>query len=194
MSADTRTAHTDAVATLGTLIDQTQKRDAIHLATEPVVAAEKLFPGQDIGLVNGLGTTNAPKLLGIVDPFLKAPVFPGERFWLIVYPRQITTLRHIWEHPDFPEQTAVAAAIMPEQQVASTQLSIAIQYITDEAEDINITYSDLMRQAADNEGADEIYTDTGRYIWPNEVFWEHYSTITGKMVSLNTYDDGCRGC
>lgn len=103
MSADKRSVHTDALAVLGTIIDETVGRDAIHLAVEPVVAAEKLFPGQDVGIdsADGKATARAAKLVGIVDPFLKGPVYPDQRFLLVVYPRTITSLRHVWEHPDF---------------------------------------------------------------------------------------------
>jgi hypothetical protein len=50
VSADNRTVATDALATLGTIIDETAGRDAIHLAVEPVVAAHNLSPGQHVGL------------------------------------------------------------------------------------------------------------------------------------------------
>jgi hypothetical protein len=107
MSADNRSTHTDALATLGTIINAGEKRDAIHLAVEPVIAGERLVPGEHIFLRDGkaYGNTGATgqNLLGIVDPFLTVPVAKGERFWLIVYPRQITSLRHVWAHPDFPE-------------------------------------------------------------------------------------------
>ena len=42
MGSDKRSVATDALETLGTIIDDTQKRDAIHLAVEPVVAGERL--------------------------------------------------------------------------------------------------------------------------------------------------------
>jgi len=107
MSADNRSTHTDALATLGTIIDNTAARDAIHLAVLPVVAGENLAPGHHIYL-NGDKAFEAVtgKGLGIVDPFLLEPVAKGERFWLIVYPRQITSLRHVWEHPNFPTEAA----------------------------------------------------------------------------------------
>lgn len=79
-------------------------RDAIHLATYAVVAGERLFPGQHIGVRDGdvlQAFSTAEKLLGIVDPFLKATVFPGQMFWMMLYPRSITSLRHVWTHPDF---------------------------------------------------------------------------------------------
>lgn len=101
MSADKRSVHTDALATLGTIIDSTQKRDAIHLAVEPVIAGDDISPGQDIGLIGGRATWKAKKKLGIADPFVKGKILAGQMFWLIVYPRQITSLRHVWEHPDF---------------------------------------------------------------------------------------------
>jgi len=53
MSADKRSVSTDALATLGTIIDDTAGRDAIHLAVEPIIAGEKLYPGQDVGISEG---------------------------------------------------------------------------------------------------------------------------------------------
>jgi hypothetical protein len=102
-NADKRTVTTDALETLGTIITENEKRDAIHLAVEPVVAGETLYPGQHIGLVAGVAIPTAPDRVGIVDPFIKRPVQAGERFWLVVYPRQITSLRHVWTHPAFED-------------------------------------------------------------------------------------------
>lgn len=106
MSADKRSPHTDALATLGTIIDDTAARDAIHLGVLPVIAGENLFPGEHILLKHGKAcrTYDSTEGLGIVDPFLTAPIARGERFWLIVYPRTITSLRHVWEHPSFPSE------------------------------------------------------------------------------------------
>lgn len=113
MSADKRSVSTDALETLGTIIDEKAGRDAIHIAVEPVVASQRLYPGQDIGLRED-GQAIAlpeghPKALGIVDPFLKSTVQMGERFWMLIYPRQITSLRHVWSHPELPEPVDIAA-------------------------------------------------------------------------------------
>ena len=73
MSADKRTVHTDALETLGKIIDEGEKRDAIHLAVEPVQAGETLLPGEHIGIVDGVAVAESEKLfkcVGIVDPFL----------------------------------------------------------------------------------------------------------------------------
>jgi hypothetical protein len=100
MSTDKRKVTTDALETLGTIIED-GGRDAIHLAVEPVEAAEDLLAGQHIGLVEGKATTNAINKVGIVDPFISGTIPKGKKFWLVVYPRQITSLRHVWTHPDF---------------------------------------------------------------------------------------------
>ncbi len=103
-SDDKRSVSTDALETLGTIIDEGAGRDAIHLAVEPVIAGEDgLQPGQHIGIQDGHAFSDGVKYVGIVDPFLLRPVRIGERFWLVVFPRQITSLRHVWSHPDFPE-------------------------------------------------------------------------------------------
>lgn len=105
MSADKRTVATDALETLGTApLRDTEKRDAIHLAVDPVVAGQRLSPGAHITVTNGVAwLTPTGQGIGIVDPFLDSMVEPGDRFWLVVYPRKITSLRHVWTHPDLPE-------------------------------------------------------------------------------------------
>lgn len=99
-----RTPITDALETLGMVHYKTEKRDAIHLAVEPVEASESLRPGDFILIENGMATRVPPgKAHGIVDPFLTRPVQMGEKFWFIMKPRVVRSLRHVWEHPDFPE-------------------------------------------------------------------------------------------
>ena len=109
-NTEKRSVHTDALATLGTIIGPNEKRDAIHLAVEPCIAGQNLYPGQHVLLIDkptggqvAVAGLEEEVTLGIVDPFLTLPVAKGERFWLVVYPRQITSLRHVWEHPSFPE-------------------------------------------------------------------------------------------
>ena len=105
---DKRTVATDALESLGLIHFREEHRDAIHLGVEPVEAGEDLTVGSNIGLGSD-GKAYATdfrsdiKPVGIVDPFLQDKVEKGQSFWLVVYPRQITSLRHRWEHPDFPE-------------------------------------------------------------------------------------------
>lgn len=159
MTADKRAVHTDALETLGTIIGENEKRDAIHLAVEPVIAAEDLLPGQDVGRVNG-GFGRCVTPLGIVDPFIKGVVRKGQRFWLVVYPRQISSLRHVWTHPAFDavedlpaiekkKTTALPAPSGPVQKAARTkarpkvpsvatpQAQVAPQVVDPEPEPVN---------------------------------------------------------
>lgn len=112
--ADKRTPHTDALDTLGSVIGPNEKRDAVHLAVVPAVAAHRLYPGDHVGFYYGTNTAvkvtgnGAPKRIGIVDPFLEGRIEKGDMFWLMIYPRKITSLRHVWTHPDVPEEPAPA--------------------------------------------------------------------------------------
>ena len=128
MSADKRTPITDALETLGMIHFKAEKRDAIHLAVEPVIASRQLKPGERIGIVDGyaypvgyryipvknpepveddgvnrVGFTrvNIP-YQGIVDPFLTTDVQFGDKFWFIMKPREVRSLRHVWEAEGFP--------------------------------------------------------------------------------------------
>lgn len=107
MTYTKHTTHTDALDTLGSTIASDSKRDAIHLAVFPVEAHERLRPGDHVYLRQdrkaAYSTGPDDDGVGIVDPFITDRYVPaGDWFWLIVYPRQISSLRHVWEHPAFP--------------------------------------------------------------------------------------------
>lgn len=187
-SADNRTMATDAVATIGMLIPEDAGRDAIHLATEPVIAGERLFAGQHIGfLPDGTVGAAAAEKLGIVDPFLTAPIFPGERFWLVVYPRTITSLRHVWSHPAFmPVEVSTAA----QPAAPGSTMEASERWLRDYAEQIDETFTTLMC-AADS------FVQGGDYFLGSEQdgyhgkfegesthpdFWEHYQIYRGVDV------------
>lgn len=88
-------------------------RDAVHVAVEPVVAgANGLFPGDRVCVV---GTDDATGLLvvgydpngkevGILDPFLTDQLQKGDRVYLCCFPNTVTGIKHVWQHPDFPDR------------------------------------------------------------------------------------------
>lgn len=104
MTIDKRQVHTDALATLGTIITDKEKRDAIHLAVIPMQAKTKLMPGEHLDSSGNRAGVYGDESVGIIDPFLDDEVKPGEWFWLVIYPRTIKSLRHVWEHPAFPDE------------------------------------------------------------------------------------------
>lgn len=174
---------TDALETLGTIIDVNAGRDAIHLAVEPVVAAERLHAGQHVGFVEGgVGTCDKP--LGIVDPFLTTPVHPGERFWLVVYPRQITSLRHVWQHPSFPDKAVSALAKEDSEEWLRN-------FIRDSScPEYEVLIALARGEKVQAPGYGESYIDDN-YMhfagWdahgdiPRE-FWDHVENVTGKKI------------
>lgn len=125
---DTRSPITDALETLGMIHFKKEKRDAIHLAVEPVTAGKPLKPGERIGIVDGfaypIGYQYVPDkhvksvgddgvnrvglmcvyvpYQGIVDPFLTTDVQLGDKFWFVMKPREVRSLRHVWEAEGFP--------------------------------------------------------------------------------------------
>lgn len=97
----------DAQETLGTILPGGSEvgRDAIHVAVLPAVATMPLSPGQHVGpMPDGSWLPSAPKKMGVVDPYLTAFVRTGQKFWVLLYPRTVTGLRHVWSHPELPEE------------------------------------------------------------------------------------------
>lgn len=189
-SADKRSMSTDALETLGTIIGDGEARDAIHLAVEPVVAGQRLLPGQDIGLIDGtaFAAKNCPKALGIVDPFIVGHVEEGERFWLVVYPRQIKSLRHVWEHPDFaPSQdlAPVNAVSVPTPVLHDKEVSE--RWLRDFIANADCPdYETVIAAALNNNSSwsKEYLHFDGRDAHggiPPE-FWTHVEIVTGRLI------------
>lgn len=188
MSADNRSVHTDALATLGTIISDKEKRDAIHLAVEPAVAAARLHPGQDVGPVEG-GYGPCENPLGIVDPFLKSLVQRGERFWLVVYPRQITSLRHVWEHPAFPSVVVPNAPTKSESEAwlrAFCKNNDCPSYES-VIQGVNGTYGEEYKGRAEAnyffsslDGESFHFNGTDAHGSIPDEFWTHVENVTGK--------------
>lgn len=88
---------------VGKLLYSKARRDAIHVAVLPVIAAHTLRPGEHVGIsyeFDGLHFVgDVDDKIGIVDPFLTDTVPTNGKFYLLLYPNTITSMRHHWEHP-----------------------------------------------------------------------------------------------
>ena len=189
----------DAVETMGGLLpDDAFGRDAVHVAVIAVVAADHLKPGQNVGLAaveaNAHGdptaTSYGAKCIGIVDPFLTEPVFPGSRFWLFLYPRTITGLTHIWTHPDLPAVAATGTAPLgvyatPTQKLASER------WLRDFCEGADCPEYETLLAAAEKVADGVAHFWDPEYLHFNDLdahgdippeFWDHVSIVLGKPI------------
>lgn len=175
--SDNRSVSTDALETLGTIIDEHAGRDAIHLAVEPVIAGEELAPGQHIGVQDGHAFSDGVKYVGIVDPFLPRPVRVGERFWLVVFPRTITSLRHVWSHPDFPERVSVTS---PGGRAESEEWLRQFVAANECPSYHEVVGQAIAHQYDDDYGLHFNGQDAHGAIPPE--FWDHVEAVTGEKM------------
>ena len=200
MVADKRVVHTDALDSVGTLSDHKQPRDAVHFAVESVMAGETLRPGDDIGFLPDGSVGYVDKPVGIVDPFLKVlRIKKGDWLWLFVYPREITSLRHVWTHPDFPATPdlpefepaaevklivdatpAIKAVARVRENLRSTAAEV---WITAYAGGFGISYDTLIDAARDFLRYGTLLEDdrVGDQM-VSEEFWNNYEKVTGTAV------------
>jgi len=166
---------------LGALIEGEQQRDAIHIAVAPVVAVERLYPGQEIGFVSDDMRTvggKTEKLLGIVDPFLRGAIHQGQQFWMFLYPQTITSLRHDWAHPAF----APAVKDVPDKEASQAWMEAF-------AKEVDLSLEELIAVARKHHLTGEYVTQyddesqrDAMYAAGVDVFWKHYQVVTGEDV------------
>ncbi len=169
---------------LGILLEGATDRDAIHCAIAPVTTTEILHPGQHVGLVKGsttVVTAQTKKLIGIVDPFLKTKVFPGDQFYLLLYQQTVTGMKHRWEHPAFVE--AAPPVQLPPPAVDPKAMTAKI-WLEGFADEVGLSYRELIEAAESYLSHDQYLIDGGR--WEGQStppeFWDHYEIVTGTTV------------
>lgn len=95
----------DVLKTIGKVITEQVKRDAVHIAIAPVVAGMFLRAGARVRLapatLNVIIEAFPEDAIGIVDPFLSHGVDMDNLCWLFLFPGSVTSLRHEWTHPAF---------------------------------------------------------------------------------------------
>lgn len=172
---------------LGQIINAPQQRDAIHIAVAPVVAAERLNPGEHVSIgENGASLDGKP--IGIVDPYLKQAVLKGQQCWIFLYPGSITSLRHEWEHPALPLPENAARSASEKWMRAWAMDHVSEDYYGD----------------GDSVGEDAAYrfaiqAGHNNHIGPYESardhiddeWWRHWEAITGQPGSRDYFSCSC---
>jgi hypothetical protein len=161
-------------------------------------ALETLEAGQDVGID---GTSKNP--IGIVDPFINRidegcgnRIFVGERFWLVIYPRKINSLRHVWTHPDIPDDDIKENPVNKKSEIEKSKEWVnewiesmlnsydSYGYYAEDDYKEKITYETIMKGAKDYLKTED-YMCEGPffedYIVPDE-FWIHFEIITGNSI------------
>lgn len=182
----------DNPPTLGTVLTGTHYRDAIHIAIAPVVADERLFPGQRIGFVNDMDVTRVHRKLGaraigIVDPFLTDSVNPGDQFYMFLLPNTITSLRHEWTHPAF--HTAEPSPQTAKSESERWMRAWAMKHMSEDY------YGDGEKLSEEAAYANAIEAGRNHRVGPYEnardhidnEWWSHWETITGEHADRDTY-------
>jgi hypothetical protein len=169
---------------LGQLIEGEPGRDAIHIAVAPAVAAQALPRGADVGLLpdGRAGFTDNP--IGIVDPFLKVPIVDrDQRFWLLLYPNTITSLRHEWVHPAFGESASDAC-----------NKAEAEAWLRDFAEECGISYEEAIDAGREfvKTGMHFVFrgqSTPDRCYTERRSFWRNWEIVTGERASMDDYEE-----
>lgn len=143
-------------------------RDAVHVAVIPVVADTDYFPGQHIGYKDGFTTKENP--LGIVDPFLKEDVKQGQMFYMFLYPNTITSLSHLWTHPEIAEEVS-----------ASKEASE--QWLRNFIENADCPgYEEVIAKAVNNDEEWLHFDGSDAHGEIPAEFWTHIEIVTGKKI------------
>lgn len=172
---------------LGQLLIGGEKRDAVHIAIAPVIAGERLEPGQRVGLLRGsIDTVHVCDMpVGIIDPYLAQPVQPDERCWLFLFPDTITGLRHKWTHPAFDSNLADSIAWLKNYAYQLSPYEASAEEAYDRLVDGITLEQTVYAHGSDLHGLEELDRP--------EEFFGHLAIVLGRPIDRNslTYTCSC---
>lgn len=169
------------------------KRDAIHFAVAPVKSSDRFLPGEHVGLNEKGEAAQVDNPIGIVDPFLKKAVEQGDTFWLMLYPKTVTNLRHDWSHPAFDEA---------QKKVEETLKAASVEWLKNyAAEHCPYDTDEGGRDSAYDRFMENVKTGTifyhgsdlhglGEVDQPEELF-RHLSVVLGRHVGGESFNYSC---
>lgn len=178
--AHANTPDSPQLGQLITTVVNKPERDAIHIAVVPVTARNAMKPGEWINLssqddIEHVSHSAQDTAIGIVDPFLKAPVRAGQSFWMFLIPNTITGVRHHWQHPSFTDK------------IVKDKKDIAHAWIRGFALELGLHPDELYRAAQGKCGGEVSYFvgdregigESDPMKW--ELFWHYFKELEGKM-------------
>lgn len=169
---------------IGTILDDTAEKDAVHFAVLPVISDDDyLFAGTRVRFVTGSNTHvkalrgNYTKGIGVVDPFLTEEINKGDRFYVFMIPGTITSLRHEWTHP--------ALDVVP----ATDKVGKAVEWMQEFAQQHDTDYDTLVMQAHDALiSGDNITFGVDLDYDMTKEFWANYALATGRTLPTTDGD------
>ena len=186
----------DAVATMGGILPaDVGGRDAVHVAVFSAISEERLYPGDEVGIVRQFNEKDFEvsnnfshcEFIGIVDPFISKRVAAGERFWVYLYPRTITALSHQWQHPAFEKMEKETKEAKENEVKSAKEKSEA--WLRNFCETHNVpSYESTLQTVQDAVRNDElryghitVYGQDAHCDLPNE-FWQHMEVVLGVEI------------
>lgn len=164
---------------LGQIINGIVERDAVHVAIAPVIAVCDIEPGTHIGFTQDDTKHVGPSdnNIGIADPFLTKTIKKFEKFYMVLYPNTVSSLRHEWEHPAFINKNALIR-------------DAAIEWMQNFADYAGLSYDDVMDAAERFQRSGDYYVQYGSESAEDAMhhfgvasFWHNYQIITGNNVT-----------
>ena len=173
--------------TIGKKLSELLPRDAVHIATYAAVAGETLIASEHITITDFTARTarvamNLNDAIGIVDPFITEAIKEGEMFWVFIYPRTITSLKHEWSHPsiDKSESHARETAVL---QVRERLLGDSKAWLEEYLEtNVGISLSTFLYALSYDDLRDEYIVISGEDAngRMTEEFWDHVEVVTNQ--------------
>jgi hypothetical protein len=188
-------------AKLGTVPKGDEGRDAVHVAIVPVRAAESLAAGWPVKMNatnEAVACHDDDEAIGVVDPFRPLddrPVAKGSWFWLCLYPKTITGLRHVWEHPSLPV-TLPPSTPAADKAVSETWLKAYVSKhceYWDNRDDkgygeflAHVQCREIFYYGSDCYGLDDVYD-------ADELF-HHLGVVLGKRIDASYFETFTCSC